>query len=218
MIRRRRSGCLLSLVCFTTLSLTSLGKFHSSTFVSLRLIPICTVVEGVNATPYEDNMRYFNVAIAGPVGTCYEGKFSSFYEVRYERRCCAVQLSLYSIDGGISPMIALQSPTIFCWLIMHKKSNWFCPFDTIISGCEVVQSHIIMIQLQFCQFCISLRNDSEFAIKVIVSWFWTIGNQSKCSSKPAIATEYSQLYDLMLYSWCFSFNYLSHPSTKELKP
>lgn len=30
-------------------------------------------MEGVNATPYEDNMRYFNVAIAGPVGTCYEG-------------------------------------------------------------------------------------------------------------------------------------------------
>jgi ubiquitin-conjugating enzyme E2 N len=31
------------------------------------------LVEGVNATPYEDNMRYFNVAIAGPVGTSYEG-------------------------------------------------------------------------------------------------------------------------------------------------
>lgn len=30
-------------------------------------------VEGVNATPYEDNMRYFNVIIAGPVGTPYEG-------------------------------------------------------------------------------------------------------------------------------------------------
>ena len=40
-------------------------------------IPI--VVEGVNATPYEDNMRYFNVAIAGPVGTCYEGKVFSFF-------------------------------------------------------------------------------------------------------------------------------------------
>ena len=31
-------------------------------------------VEGVSATPYEDNMRYFNVAIAGPSGTPYEGK------------------------------------------------------------------------------------------------------------------------------------------------
>ena len=30
-------------------------------------------VEGVSATPYEDNMRYFNVFIAGPVGTPYEG-------------------------------------------------------------------------------------------------------------------------------------------------
>ncbi len=30
-------------------------------------------MEGVNATPYEDNYRYFNVVIAGPVGTAYEG-------------------------------------------------------------------------------------------------------------------------------------------------
>ncbi len=30
-------------------------------------------VEGVSATPYEDNIRYFNVAIAGPLGTTYEG-------------------------------------------------------------------------------------------------------------------------------------------------
>jgi len=29
--------------------------------------------EGISATPYEDNMRYFNVVIAGPMGTCYEG-------------------------------------------------------------------------------------------------------------------------------------------------
>jgi ubiquitin-protein ligase len=36
--------------------------------------PLYTVsVEGVIATPYEDNMRYFNVAIAGPIGTSYEG-------------------------------------------------------------------------------------------------------------------------------------------------
>jgi ubiquitin-protein ligase len=30
-------------------------------------------VEGVNATPYEDNPRYFNVAIAGPIESPYEG-------------------------------------------------------------------------------------------------------------------------------------------------
>jgi ubiquitin-protein ligase len=35
-------------------------------------------VEGVSATPYEDNTRYFNVAIAGPVGTPYEGTGSNF--------------------------------------------------------------------------------------------------------------------------------------------
>lgn len=35
-------------------------------------------VEGVNATPYEDNMRYFNVAIAGPIGTPYEGTCECF--------------------------------------------------------------------------------------------------------------------------------------------
>ena len=29
-------------------------------------------VEGICATPYADNMRYFNIAIAGPVGTPYE--------------------------------------------------------------------------------------------------------------------------------------------------
>lgn len=30
-------------------------------------------VEGVNATPYEDNARYFNVAIAGPSDSPYQG-------------------------------------------------------------------------------------------------------------------------------------------------
>ncbi len=30
-------------------------------------------VEGVSATPDEDNMRYFNVVIAGPVDSPYEG-------------------------------------------------------------------------------------------------------------------------------------------------
>ena len=29
--------------------------------------------EGISATPYEDNMRYFNVVIAGPMATPYEG-------------------------------------------------------------------------------------------------------------------------------------------------
>ncbi|RYY87875.1 hypothetical protein EON63_03310 [archaeon] len=31
-------------------------------------------VEGVSATPYEDNPRYFNVAIAGPIDSPYQGK------------------------------------------------------------------------------------------------------------------------------------------------
>ena len=31
-------------------------------------------VEGVNATPYADNPRYFTVAIAGPMDSPYEGK------------------------------------------------------------------------------------------------------------------------------------------------
>lgn len=30
-------------------------------------------VEGVSATPYEDNPRYFNVAIAGPIDSPYQG-------------------------------------------------------------------------------------------------------------------------------------------------
>ncbi len=33
-------------------------------------------VEGVNATPYEDNVRYFNVAIAGPSDSPYQGFIS----------------------------------------------------------------------------------------------------------------------------------------------
>jgi ubiquitin-conjugating enzyme E2 N len=42
-------------------------------------------VEGVSATPYEDNMRYFNVAIAGPSETPYDGKMTSklFIGCRY---------------------------------------------------------------------------------------------------------------------------------------
>ena len=36
-------------------------------------------VEGVSATPYEDNYRYFNVAIAGPNGTPYEGSNAIIY-------------------------------------------------------------------------------------------------------------------------------------------
>ena len=32
-------------------------------------------VEGVNATPYEDNARYFNVAIAGPIESPYQGSY-----------------------------------------------------------------------------------------------------------------------------------------------
>ena len=34
---------------------------------------ICFIVPGVSATPYEDNFRYFNVAIAGPTDSPYEG-------------------------------------------------------------------------------------------------------------------------------------------------
>ena len=34
---------------------------------------LCFVVPGVSATPYEDNLRYFNVVIAGPSDSPYEG-------------------------------------------------------------------------------------------------------------------------------------------------
>lgn len=30
-------------------------------------------VPGITATPYEDNLRYFNVVISGPSESCYEG-------------------------------------------------------------------------------------------------------------------------------------------------
>jgi hypothetical protein len=32
-------------------------------------------VEGVSATPYEDNVRYFNVAIAGPMDSPFQGLY-----------------------------------------------------------------------------------------------------------------------------------------------
>lgn len=31
---------------------------------------------GISATPYEDNLRYFNVIIAGPSGSPYEGIYN----------------------------------------------------------------------------------------------------------------------------------------------
>ena len=49
----------------------------SSVFLKAKLICYFTFtnvpVAGVSAAPYEDNLRYFNVAIAGPEGCCYEG-------------------------------------------------------------------------------------------------------------------------------------------------
>ena len=33
------------------------------------------LVPGVSATPYEDNMRYFNVIICGPADSPYEGVY-----------------------------------------------------------------------------------------------------------------------------------------------
>ena len=38
-------------------------------FSSLKI----AIVPGVSATPYEDNLRYFNVVIAGPSDSPYEG-------------------------------------------------------------------------------------------------------------------------------------------------
>jgi len=36
------------------------------------LVCVGQTVPGISATPYEDNLRYFNVAIAGPDGTPYQ--------------------------------------------------------------------------------------------------------------------------------------------------
>lgn len=35
---------------------------------------LVTTVPGISATPYEDNFRYFNVVIAGPAASPYEGE------------------------------------------------------------------------------------------------------------------------------------------------
>ena len=41
----------------------------------LLLLLLLIIVPGVSATPYEDNLRYFNVAIAGPNDSPYEGNY-----------------------------------------------------------------------------------------------------------------------------------------------
>lgn len=46
--------------------------------VMLCLAHVLRAAPGISATPYEDNLRYFNVIIAGPSGSPYEGA-SSFY-------------------------------------------------------------------------------------------------------------------------------------------
>jgi ubiquitin-conjugating enzyme E2 N len=38
-------------------------------------------VPGISATPYEDNLRYFNVVIAGPSQSPYERKYSHTIEL-----------------------------------------------------------------------------------------------------------------------------------------
>ena len=67
-------------------------------------------MEGVNATPYEDNMRYFNVAIAGPVGTCYEGKVFSFF--LFNKMGTSLYIAFQLLLCGTS-VAALQSPATF---------------------------------------------------------------------------------------------------------
>lgn len=35
---------------------------------------LCVTVAGISATPYEDNLRYFQVVIAGPQSSPYESE------------------------------------------------------------------------------------------------------------------------------------------------
>ncbi len=39
-------------------------------------------VPGISATPYEDNLRYFNVVIGGPLTSPYESKFMGVMNVK----------------------------------------------------------------------------------------------------------------------------------------
>ena len=50
---------------------------------TMNVSPNFFTVPGVSATPYEDNMRYFNVMIAGPSDSPYEGmSYLLVFEIR----------------------------------------------------------------------------------------------------------------------------------------
>ena len=50
-------------------------RFPSASPILCTSLTICVLrVPGINATPHEDNLRYFDVRIHGPVQSPYEGK------------------------------------------------------------------------------------------------------------------------------------------------
>jgi len=77
--------------------LTPVSFFYLSHFIFLRVKQILFVlpVPGVSATPYEDNLRYFNVAIAGPVDSPYESTYLKSFHIGY--------WSLHMLRWHVSP-------------------------------------------------------------------------------------------------------------------
>jgi hypothetical protein len=77
------SESLTKTICFYRV--VTLGSSFSR-FSRCALRPKLFTVPGISATPFEDNMRYFNVVVEGPADTPFEsGKFKLelFLPVRF---------------------------------------------------------------------------------------------------------------------------------------
>jgi len=57
-------------------------------------------VAGISATPYEDNLRYFQVVIAGPQSSPYESAFSGFPHELSPSSVCILSGLTRAMDVG----------------------------------------------------------------------------------------------------------------------
>jgi ubiquitin-protein ligase len=93
-------------------------------------------VEGVNATPYEDNVRYFNVAIAGPIDSPYQGglfRLELFLPAEYPMGPPKVRFltKLYHPNIDRLGRICLDILKVFSITFTAAstcKQNWVCLF------------------------------------------------------------------------------------------
>lgn len=63
---------------------------------------------GISATPYEDNFRYFNVVIAGPAASPYEGESA---RVRVYRIATEPEKACANVHVQNAPMLSVVQRT-----------------------------------------------------------------------------------------------------------